>query len=293
MVPLPTRDLEGAHHVAGDYGDAAAAASQGLFARLRMPNTSAQEIGTEEEAAEGRGPLMMPPLAGTFWTEHSERNAMPTAAAALGLGDEVVRRLGRWQTGQATELYVRSTVSIAMDAQKRVAKRVRGGGRDFLGEEAVLCKLERYLREKGLAEGVIEETRRHLTHFGEGDRLEEPGSEGTAPTEPYDEEGPEVAPRDDSTDADEGEAAEGLTGYVVSIVGRKQYRRLHHLTKCGLIPGRDYREYVIYGSTLPPPDSYDSICTRCWRSRSAFDAEGQLSLTGPRSATSSGESGAS
>ena len=181
-------------------------------------------------------------------------------------------------------------MSIVLDAQKRVAQRVRDGGRDFLGEEAVLCQLERFLRGKGLAEEVIEETRRRLTHFGEEGCGEDTGSEGTVPTEPYEEEGPEAAPCEDSTDADDGEAVEGLTGYVVSVVGRKQYRRLHHLTKCGLIPGRDYREYVVYGSSLPPPDRYDSICSRCWRSRSAFDAEGQLSTPGPRSATSSGES---
>ena len=226
---------------------------------------------------------------------------MPTAAAALDMGGEVVRRLGRWQTGQVTETYVRSTVAIVLSAQKRVAHRVRSGGRDFLGEEAVLSKLERYLRGKGLPEKDIDSTRRRLTHFDCEKVGSDSGSEGTAPTEPYGEEDPAEAPGElqeggaqgtggDSSGGERSDAVDGLTGYVVSVVGRKRYRRLHHLTKCGLIPGRDYRDYTVYGAVLPPADRYDSICTRCWRSRSAFEAEGQLSAAEPGTASSSGES---
>ena len=40
---------------------------------------------------------------------------------------------------------------------------------------------------------------------------------------------------------------------VVSVVG----------PKCGLIPGRDFGDYTVYGAVLPPADQYDSICSRC------------------------------
>ena len=300
MIPLPTRDLQGAHPLAGVYGDAAAA-SQGLLVRLRLPSATAADGDADAAAAGPRGCFLLPPQAGAFWTEHSERNAMPTAAAALDMGDEVARRLGRWQTGQVTELYVRSTVAIVLSAQKRVAQRVRAGGSDFLGEEVVLSKLERYLRGKGLPEKDIDLTRRRLTHFDCEKAGGDSGSEGTAPTEPYDEEDPAEEPGElqeggaqdtggDSSGGERGDAGEGLTGYVVSVVGRKRYRRLHHLTKCGLIPGRDYQDYTVYGAVLPPADRYDSICSRCWRSRSAFEAEGQLSAAEPGTASSSGES---
>jgi hypothetical protein len=284
MIPLPTRDLQGAHPLAGDYGDAASA-SQGLFVRLRVPGSAdaAREPGPTSDVP--RGCLMLPPVAGAFWTEHSERNALPTAAAALNLGDDVVHRLGRWQTGQVTDLYVRSTVAIVLGAQKRVARRVRAGGHDFLGEGTLLSKLECYLRGKGVPEEVIEQTRDRLTHF-EGEKASnDSGTEQTPPTEPCDEEvdagTPErqssgLSPRGCSSGDDQGEASEGLTGYVVSVVGRKRFRRLRHLTKCGLIPGRDYRDFTVYGDILPPADCYDSICTRCWRSRSAFEAEGPI-----------------
>ena len=79
---------------------------------------------------------------------------------------------------------------------------------------------------------------------------------------------------------------EDLTGYIVSIVGRRRYRRLHHLSMCGLIPGRDYREYVLYGPEAPPAEAYDAICARCWKSREVFDAEDPPAS----SVSSSGES---
>ena len=178
---------------------------------------------------------------------------------------------------------------------------MRFGGHDFLGEEAVLSKLERYLRGKGFPEKDIDLTRRRLTHFDCEKAGGDSGLEGTAPTEPYDEEDPAEEPGElqeggaqdtggDSSGGERGDAGEGLTGYVVSVVGRKRYRRLHHLTKCGLIPSRDYQDYTVYGAVLPPADRYDSICSRCWRSRSAFEAEGQLTAAEPGTASSSGES---
>ena len=175
----------------------------------------------------------------------------------------------------------------------------------------MLSKLERYLRGKGLPERDIDSTRRRLTHFDCERVGSDSGSEKTAATEPYVEEEPasswrtpveaEQAPEElqeggapgsveDSSGGERSEAVDGLTGYVVSIVGRQRFRRLHHLTKCGLIPGRDYGDYTVYGAVLPPADQYDSICSRCWRSRSAFEAEGQLSVAEPATATSSGES---
>ena len=96
MFPLPTKDIQGARQVAGDYGDAAFA-SQGLFARLKVQHLDGPE-GSEEA-----GEDLLPPYAGAYWTEHSERNAMPSAAASLGLGEGVIRRLGRWQPGQVTD----------------------------------------------------------------------------------------------------------------------------------------------------------------------------------------------
>ncbi len=77
----------------------------------------------------------------------------------------------------------------------------------------------------------------------------------------------EVAEQEPEADDDEEAPGGNLTGYVVSIVGRKRFRRLHHLAKRGMLPGTDYEEFVWYGEVLADPTLYDSICPRCWRQR--------------------------
>jgi hypothetical protein len=88
MFPLPTADLQGALDVPGEYSDASSA-SQALFASLPGP----KPVGDTDAVAPSLetfrvGIHMLPPGAGLFWTEHSERNGLPTAAAALGYPDD-------------------------------------------------------------------------------------------------------------------------------------------------------------------------------------------------------------
>ena len=185
---------------------------------------------------------------------------MPTAAAALGLGEEVIRRLGRWQPGQVTEAYVRSTLAIVFKAQAQIAERVRAGGVDFMGEASELSKFARYLRLNGHAEEVVGEALGNLEHFGEAsasDREEcdavRGGPEGADGTGSEEVEAFEPGVKEDLgpsyRDSDEGMPL-ALTGFVVSIVGRRKCRRLHHLARCGLIPGQDYREFEVHGESV-------------------------------------------
>ena len=273
LFPIPTKDLAGAKAIAGDYSDAAAA-SQALFSCL--------QVGADEDAR----PLL-PPLGGLYWTEHSERNAMPTAAAALGLGEVAINRLGRWQTGKVTDVYIRSTVRIVAQAQKAIAARVRAGGSDFLGESAALERYAQYLRGKGHAEDAVRRVVQDLTHFdGHSDTEEVASDPEGAPGAETPVAGASEEEKDDELRDREPEAENqgGLTGYVVSIVGRKAYRRLHHLGRCPMLPGTDYHNYRLYGSEAPPPDAYDSVCARCWPSRAAA-----VPVSAASSASSSGE----
>ena len=90
--------------------------------------------------------------------------------------------------------------------------------------------------------------------------------------------------------ADDEQLQDGaFTGYVVSVFGRRRFRRLHHIAKCGMLPGTDYKEFNWYGDVLPDPSLYDSICSRCWRRGSTFDAEATGSAAELASASSSGE----
>jgi len=299
--PVPSRDLHTAVPAQADYADAVAA-SHGLCALLVGPggrDAAGDECYEEDEFMSGR--RLLPSLSGGYWTEHSERNALPTLAAALGLKPEVIRRLGRWQVKDTSEDYARSDLTIVAEAQHQVARRVRRGGQDFVGEVRELERFARYLRAKGHPDAVVELARRRLTYFGGGDagtptKEDEEEEAGGAPTTPaiaaeLADLGQEAA----GVGTEPGEASEveeeGLTGYIVSIVGRRRFRRLHHLMKCGLIPGRDYHDFVMYGESLPDPSEYDAICSRCWRSPSAFAAEhAAAGAADSGTATSSGES---
>ena len=99
----------------------------------------------------------------------------------------------------------------------------------------------------------------------------------------------EVARQGPAADDDAELQGGALTGYVVSIVGRKRFRRLHHIAKCGLLPGTDYKEFSWYGDALPDPSLYDNICSTCWRQQATFDAEAAGTAAELASASSSGE----
>ena len=51
--------------------------------------------------AEGPATLLGPGV-GAFWTEHSERNGLPTWAASCGAHRDHTDRLGRWGVGRAS-----------------------------------------------------------------------------------------------------------------------------------------------------------------------------------------------
>ena len=77
MFPLPSADLESVKEKPVRYREASAL-SQALLASL-----TCQDGGCAGE--KGEGILLLPEGAGVFYTEHSERNAMISFAAALGI----------------------------------------------------------------------------------------------------------------------------------------------------------------------------------------------------------------
>ena len=299
MFPLPTKDLEGVRDIPGDYSDASAA-SQALFANLpgHKPSQDFEVLDYSVDSF-SQGFHLLPPGAGLFWTEHSERNGLPTAAAALGYPDDTIRRLGRWQVGAVTEGYIRTTINIVSKVQQHLAAKVREKGEDFLDEASTLTKLSKFMRARGLGEY---ETKLLVDRLFGG-----PCAPAAAPGTPIGEHFREdTQPSDNELDQDPSDVgltgqvslagvdkdtpAELLSGYVVSIVGRKRFRRLHHIARCGMLPGTDYKEFIWYGEALPIATLYDQVCARCWRTRSSFDAEAAGTSAEAASASSSGES---
>jgi hypothetical protein len=298
MFPLPTKDLGGVIDIPGEYSDASTA-SQALFVNLPGPALLGDQGVAQHDLNSYRaGIYLLPPGAGLFWTEHSERNGVPTAAAALGHSDDVIKRLGRWQVGKVQETYIRSTIKIVTQVQQDIASRFRNGGEDFMDEASTFKKLTKFMAARGMEDRDLKLLVERLSYFhSAGGPLSEVARKAQA-SESVAVQGPQIAEAamagedaEQEPEADDDEEAPGgnLTGYVVSIVGRKRIRRLHHLAKCGMLPGTDYKEFVWYGEVLPDPTLYDSICSRCWRQRAIFDGEAAGAASGPPSASSSGE----
>ena len=145
MVGRPNQDLTGFTGRQAGYREASAS-SQALF-----------RIVT---AAAGASSPLLPQGGGLFWTEHSERNGLPSVAASMGEHKDVINRLGRWQA-EGSEAYVRTTRKIVMDFQMSAASRIREAGVDFLGEEQLL---ERFLSAAEV---------RHWAHPSDRDHLED------------------------------------------------------------------------------------------------------------------------
>ena len=95
-------------------------------------------------------------------------------------------------------------------------------------------------------------------------------------------------------EAQDGEDGSGaVQGYVVSIVGRRRFRRLHFVGLCGRVPGIDYLDFAEYGDLRPSPEDYDAICRKCWKSDSEWAAQDRGSITiedSEEDSTSSSES---
>ena len=61
------------------------------------------------------------------------------------------------------------------------------------------------------------------------------------------------------------ESENAPNGYVISISGKKQLRRLHYCGACYRTPGVDYIDFENRGKTLPAEYEYDDYCHQCWR----------------------------
>lgn len=217
--------------------------------------------------------------AGGFWTEHSERNAMPSAAAALREGRDVQERLGRWKAG-ASESYVRTTRLIVERFQSELAQRIRGGegGPDFLDEESILGEMRVYAQGLGYSGDDLENFISGLTYFdapvdpeaapnGPMQALQDIGESSTDPARSDDEaETNADGPSAKADGPDPEDPVEELSGYVVSEVGRR-HALLAPLAPLLADPGQGLPEVQASRLRRAACEAYDRICKACWPER--------------------------
>jgi hypothetical protein len=96
------------------------------------------------------------PRAAGYWTEHSERNFLPTVAAALGFDKNQRDYIGRWKPGAQSDDYVRSARQILDRMQGEVARRLRARP-NFIDEQDIRAGLMKYLLKYGVGQETIDE----------------------------------------------------------------------------------------------------------------------------------------
>ena len=96
LLCLPTEDLGGTIRKRARYADAQCF-SKALLSSLRAPG----EVGA-----------LLLPQAVSFWSERSDRAGVDSWLAAVGVGGDHRRFLGRWAAGGAQDVYVRTALRI-------------------------------------------------------------------------------------------------------------------------------------------------------------------------------------
>ncbi len=216
-----------------------------------------------------------------WFTPHSGRNFLPSAALPLLRStEEDIRKLGAW-SARGGEAYVRTAREHTRYMQREVAEKLRSSMDevDPLGEREGLENLRAHLINTGSDRNRADEMIDALAWKRKvGTRMPTETDEGGAGAsssssglEPSGESGASssnaVLPGGGSEDSKMVQAApdtETVSGYVCSVIGRRQVRRLHFVGLCYRRPGWDYRDYVAYGEELPGPSSYDLVCRQCW-----------------------------
>ncbi len=224
-------------------------------------------------------------IASSF-TPHSGRNFLPSAAAALGAGKDDIDRLGAWSV-KGGSAYIRTIRSHTARLQGVVAQWARAarGDRDTLADQESLDALGRHLGRRGVSKERQSEILDALAWSGGGppDRTVLPlargagavagaassvSTPGTAAVgAALAESGAAaVAVEKMETIAEENADASSCQGYVCSLLGRRDVRRLHYIGLCHRRPGHDYARFRCFGDRLPEKSEYDAVCRQCWPS---------------------------
>ncbi len=272
LLAAPTPDLTEGRDRELRYHEASA------WSRAAYRKLSAA-LGYTEEQAE---------MLGQHFSEHSGRSFLVTAAMALGATDAYLQPIGGWGA-RTSQKYMHTAVERMWSVQGEVARQARGRWKrdDAIGETGKVQELARYFASQGLDKAAADAAAslsnafpdgavtveiwgraQHDESFNAGGGTERSGggasasSWGGAPgTEPPVAETAAVPPRC----FDDARLPKHERGYVVSISGKRGFRRLHRLGGCHRVPGIDYQEYELLGDDFPTEEAYDAHCAQCWR----------------------------
>ena len=150
FLPLPNGDLSGHIGKRARYTDAVGF-SRSLLGFL-----------VDNEGAK----LLEPESIFFFWSEHSDRAGLDSWLAAMSVGADLRRFIGRWALKGSEDGYVRSASRVVENCQRLASMHARAsakGGPDYFGEEETLAQLRNCLEAQGVEEERISGQIQRLT----------------------------------------------------------------------------------------------------------------------------------
>jgi hypothetical protein len=218
---------------------------------------------------ESTGVGIITPEAVPFWTLHSARAWLPSAAASIGFAADWIDAIAAWRP-KGGEVYVRTTRRRIRTIQEKVADRIRQaeGLEDILDEEEIFEKLETYLKKKGVRQPCDELRFFQRQTRGQRAMTVPVGIDELMWAELMGEEAGESRPQERAPQkaADSTVVAGEPGDYVVSVTEKRGFRRLHQLGRCYRVPGLHYTQWLTLGTARPTSAEYDDFCRNCWPS---------------------------
>ena len=233
----------------------------------------------------------------SFWTEHSPRNFLASAAAALEVPREDWRRVGRW-AADASDHYVRTTRVIVERIQSKAAVSIRealAGNHDIMDDAEMTDKLVLHAVRRGIDEPTAKDFATSLLACPGGPRVvtttvaaSTPVPVRSASASSTSSTGSMASRSRPSSSRPGGAGPDPATGYVISVTGSAGYRRLHFIGRCHRLPGVHYKVYELFGDTVPGNALYTSVCKACWPDGAVTgDPDDQPASTGSSSSSTS------
>ena len=210
-----------------------------------------------------------------FWTPHSGRTFLPSAAA-LGFPKSERDFLGGW-CAQASDRYVRIAIRRITKMQRSVITALQSQSDDPLAEEESIRDFEAFMEAQSL------DAAQRTLRFKSLDAVKLVkalhGQEELTIRNPEETEDVQRTSKRRKGNAEARTATLGENpkearaalrsqlepGYYVCLSGKKKIKTLHQLGKCYLLPGVDYLDYYYHGVALPRTSPSDCICRLCAR----------------------------
>lgn len=136
------------------YADSSAL-TQVIFGELMVPVFN-EDSSTWEQGSD----KLLPGKLVAFWTQHSPRAVVPTAAQILQVDKDSRNFLGRWSPGGSDE-YGRGYRMVVMEIQQRVWRAVLSGD-PRLGEHEILDRLDRWGEDRHFTAECTANIKQHL-----------------------------------------------------------------------------------------------------------------------------------